>query len=375
MTTLPARTRPNGHAHEVDLTPGEVQCPYCGQSVSRKEFKEIQARMVAEEAARSAKREQQIKDGFAREMVKVEVAKKAEIEKARREATAVADKKSKLLRANQEATIAARLDAERQKGAKALAEAVTLAKLEHTAEKLRLETTLADLQRKLAAKTPYQLGEPGEVALYEALSAAFTEHQCRISRVPKGRVGPDLIVEVLDYGNVVIGSVIVDAKNHRRWSNTFISKIKSDQRETGASWAILASSVFPKGSQGLAVVEGVIVCDHALVPGLMEMLRRQLVEVHRQRLTAEDRDQKATTLLDFIGSTTCGELLGQFAAISDGLLALDQREISTHETTWRRRSELVRSLQAAHTEFMAVVDAIMNGTVESVMGEEGEASA
>jgi hypothetical protein len=140
----------NGHddiKHTIGVA--EDQCPWCGAPITRKEFKAIRARMAAEEAERSAKREQQIREGFARETAKAEAAKKAEVEKARKEAATVADKKIKLLRANQDAVIAARLETEREKAAKKLGDAVSAEKLAHAAEKLRLETALSDMQRRL----------------------------------------------------------------------------------------------------------------------------------------------------------------------------------------------------------------------------------
>jgi hypothetical protein len=370
MRTLEGRNRrPNGHSHEVDLTSGEAQCPYCGQPISRKEFKELRARMVAEEAARSAKREQQIKDGFAREIAKAEASRKAEVEKARREATAAVEKKLKAVRENQEAVVAARVTAERERAAKKQAEAVNAEKLAHEAEKLRLEAMLGDLQRKLQSKTPHQLGEPGEIALHEAILGAFPEEQCRAVRVPKGQAGPDIIIEVLDHG-VTVGSIIVDAKNHAKWSSRFIAKLKSDQRVTSADWAILASNTYPKDSaKGLCVVDGIIVSDPAYVVTLVGMLRRQIIEVYRQRLTAQARDETAAALLTFIASPGCADLLGQFAKVSDGFLALEDREISTHKATWGKRAALINSLQAAHADLLAAIDRIIGGSAGSALEE------
>jgi hypothetical protein len=361
------------HLHKPDGIVAEPHCPTCLQSVTP----EVYRRIAGEQRARDAQIERSVETRFAREIARLQTTKKSEIAKAIKEALTAADAKLKALAANQEGLVAARLEADRGKSAKALDEAVASTKLEHAAEKLRLETALADLQRKLAAsaKTPFQLGEPGEAALYEALVGTFAEDQCRISRVAKGRAGPDLIVEVLDHAGVAIATVVVEAKNHRRWSNAFITKVRSDQRDAGASWSILATNTFPKNGRGLAVIEGVIVCDPAFVPAVMELLRRQIFTVHRQRLTAVERDEKAAALLDFIGSSACADLLDQFVKIANGLHALDQREISTHETVWKRRAELVRSLQAAHADFMGAVGAIINGPVEPMLDEEEEVPA
>ena len=62
----PQHRRPNGHEiHDPD-SPGEAHCPYCGQPVSRKEFREIQTRIEMEERARIAKIEADLKARVAR---------------------------------------------------------------------------------------------------------------------------------------------------------------------------------------------------------------------------------------------------------------------------------------------------------------------
>jgi hypothetical protein len=155
----------------------------------------------------------------------------------------------------------------------------------------------------------------------------------------------------------------VDAKNTSKWSSKFISKLKSDQRVLSADWAILASNTYPRDSaRGLCVVDGVIVSDPTYVVTLVELLRRQIIDVHKQRLTGEARNEKAAALLDFVASPGCADLLDQFAKISDGLQEIEAKEISVHQTTWKRRGELIGSLQRAHQEFLTAFDAIMNGT-------------
>jgi uncharacterized Zn finger protein (UPF0148 family) len=102
MTIETITTRPAGHTHKPTGGVDETSCPYCGQPISRKEFREIQARIEGEERARIAKVEQALKDRFGREKAQAEAKMKAEIEKAKKDATKAAD-----------TVIAARLKAQR----------------------------------------------------------------------------------------------------------------------------------------------------------------------------------------------------------------------------------------------------------------------
>src|SRR6266446_419150 len=121
--------------HEADLHADASQCPYCGQPISRKQYREIRERIEGQERARIAKVEQTLKDRFAREKERAET------------------------------------------------EAVNAEKVKLFAEKLKLEEKLQEMQRALQKRSAAELGEEGEVDLFEALKTAFPGD--RISRVAK----------------------------------------------------------------------------------------------------------------------------------------------------------------------------------------------
>jgi hypothetical protein len=359
MTTLQGRSRlPNGHAHEVDRSSGEAQCPFCGAPLGRKRLREIQTRMTAEEAERSAKREQQIRDGFAREMAKAEATKKAAIDKARREATKVADSKLKVLAANQEATINARLQAQRETLEKAKAKAVSDEKAKAYEEKLRLEEKLQELTRQLQKKTAHELGDPAEVDTLAQLEAAFSGD--RVSRVVKGVKGPDILIEVVHNG-AVVGKIVVDCKNHKKWSNGFTAKLRTDQLAEGADFAILSTAVFPAGARQLHVQDNVIVADPARVPVLVHLLRRQIIDNCMLKLGAEARDTKAGELYKFILSPTCDDMFDRLLKLTRDAQVLDAAEAKAHQATWMKRAELLVGVLAVREQFVSVVADIVGG--------------
>src|SRR5204862_7900449 len=93
------------HTHKPNGSADEAMCPYCGQPISRKEFKEIRARIEAEERARIAKVEQSLKERFAREKALAEAGAKAAIGKAKRDAAKAAEAQIRLVRAKVDETI------------------------------------------------------------------------------------------------------------------------------------------------------------------------------------------------------------------------------------------------------------------------------
>jgi hypothetical protein len=337
----------------------EPRCPYCGAPLTRKEFDEIRRLIEAEERARIGNVEQNLKERFALEQQQLATKAKTEVEKARREAAA------QVVKAKRDA--AAREAAIRQEAAKSataalapkIAQAVSAEKAKAYTEKLKLTEQLDDMKRRLEKRTAGELGDEAEIDLFDALRREYPIDQ--IARVPKGRAGGDILHDVVHNG-VVVGRVVLDSKNHSRWSSRFISKLASDLIEHRADHAVLSSSVFPTGARQLHVVDGVIIAHPARVVVLVALLRRQIIATHLLKLGNSMRDEKRDELYGFITSDRCTQLLDRIGSLSSDVLELDAKEESSHRTVWKRRSDLIRAIHGVHGEFTAEIERIITGT-------------
>jgi hypothetical protein len=83
------------------------------------------------------------------------------------------------------------------------------------------------LENQLKKKTPNELGDGAEIDLFEALRESFSGD--KITRIPKGQMGADIVHEVL-YKGETCGRIIVDSKNSPKTSS--ISKCKRKHRTT-----------------------------------------------------------------------------------------------------------------------------------------------
>lgn len=373
--------------HRNGLDTGDCRCPWCRQTVSRDELIEIQVRQdeLAAEIEAEVKsrliheRDAEIAEIRQEAAAAIEAAQRAATKREatiRREAAAAAaaslapklakaeqDRKTieqqmKALRTSQQTIIAERLAAQRETFEKAIGDAVLAERAKYVTEKLALEGQLDDLKRRVQARTANQLGEPGEIDLYERLTAAFPDD--RVSRVVKGVPGPDVLVEVVHNGEV-IGKIALDSKVHARWQNKFTSKLRSDQLAEDADFAILSTSVFPKDATQLHIQDGVIVADPARVPVLVHLLRSQIIENYTLRLTAEARDAKAERLLAYVVSPGCRDLLDRIVRLTTDMASLDLREADVHATTWKKRADLIRGVVDIHGQFSSAVSAIISG--------------
>jgi hypothetical protein len=352
------------HLHEAGLHADTAQCPYCGQSISRKEFKEIQARIEAEGRERVAKVEQVLKDRFAREQQQAEAKAKVAVEQAKKEATKLAEQQIKTLKANQETVIAARLKTQREGVERKLAEAVNTERAKHFGEKLKLEEQLQEMQRRLQKKTANELGDEGEIDLFGELKREFTND--KIERVRKGKEGGDIVHQIIGQNGQTCGKIIYDVKNTSRFMTKYLTKLRADQLREEADHAVLSTQAFPAGTQQLAVVNGVVIAHPARSIAVASLLRRQVIQVHALRLGKEGREQKAQALYAFMISARAAELWDEIAKATEGFRALDLSEKTAHEKTWGRRADLIRAVQGVHDEFSAAIDRIIGGAEASL---------
>jgi hypothetical protein len=270
-------------------------------------------------------------------------------------ARAKADAAAQIEKARREASKAAAA-ALQPKIAQAVAQAVQVERTKTYGEKLAMEQQLEELKRKLQRKSAHDIGEPAEVDLHAMLVSAFPGDN--ISRVAKGVRGPDVVVEVIHQGNLA-GKIILDSKDHLRWSNKFTQKLRADQISEGADFAILSTTTFPAGKEHIHVQDNVVVASPARILALVELLRRLVIQSYIQRLSIEARNSKAEAVFDFITSAACSDLFEKIGKLTGELDAIDRAEMVQHEKVWSRRAEVNRAIRSAYEDFTATVNRII----------------
>lgn len=355
------------HAHRPSTAIGEAteRCPLCGQPVPQIQYTALQKKLEAQVRAGLEEAEKTLRDKLAREQQQAIAKAQAEVATAKKDAAAQVEK-AKRDAASREAAI-------RQEATKAataalmpkIAEAVAVERKQAFAEKLRLNERLENMKREIESSRAFELGESGELDLFTTLTQQFSAAGDKISRLPKGRNGPDILQDIVVSGNA-IGRIIYDSKNHKKWQSAFTRRLRQHMIDHGADHAILSTAAFPANARQIFLHDGVVVAAPGRVVVLAELLRRQVVTMHSLRLTNEARIEKTAELYSFIRSDRFAKLFDQLEALADHLIELDAKETSAHQTTWKRRGELIRAIQRLNAEFTGEVERIIGtGSSES----------
>jgi Uncharacterized protein conserved in bacteria (DUF2130) len=220
------------------------------------------------------------------------------------------------------------------------------------------------LESQLQRKTANELGDGGEIDVFEAVREAFDGSGGKTTRIPKGQQGPDILHDVFHKGQLC-GRIVVDAKIRQCWQNNFVTKLRQDQVEAGAEHAILATTVFPAGKKEMCIESGVIVMSPGRVVHMVQLLRQAIISMHIKGLSMKERTSKMTRLYKLITSDAYTGKLTEANKLTKDILELEVQEQTAHTNVWKKRGSLMKRMQSVLREVDTEVAAVVEGDDEA----------
>jgi hypothetical protein len=251
------------------------------------------------------------------------------------------------------------LVAQRQALEKDKSNALLKQQSEHNRERESYHKKFKDMEQKLQKKTANELGDGGEIDLFEALRDAFQGD--KIARIQKGRPGPDILQEVL-YKGEVCGRIVTDSKVRQGWQNAYVTKLRKDKVEANAEHAILATTVFPAGKKDLYIDSDVIVASPGLVVHLTGLLRQAMITMHIKGLSLSERSNKMSQLYNLITSESYRKRFAEAERLAQDVLDLDVQEKKDHDIVWRKRGTMATRIKGVLRDVETDVAAVIERT-------------
>lgn len=202
-----------------------------------------------------------------------------------------------------------------------------------------LEQQLRDAQHKLQQGSQQTQGEILELEIEALLRDTFAHDG--IEEIKKGQSGADIRQIVCSKNGTRCGVILWEFKNYQKnWSDTWVTKLKQDQRKEGASIAILVSSTLPSSMKvDMDFNDGVWICKPSLVIPLATALRDRLHEVARQKAIGEHRGKKADLMFDYVTGTEFRQQVEALVEVHQEMIEQIDRERKAFESTWKKREQ------------------------------------
>jgi len=318
------------------VTKETIKCPDCGAVIELSEAisHDIEVRLkqqyeneigktkkaIEEKAKKEAQESLNIKISDLNEQLEektknLKEAQRQELELRKRQRELV-EKEEKL-----ELELSRKIDAERQKiiqkTSKEFEETHRLKDAEKDKQLDDMKKQIDELKRKSEQGSQQMQGEVLELELEESLKEEFPFDV--IEPVAKGVKGGDIIQTVKTQSGRICGKILWETKRTKNWSDSWILKLKDDQRDAKADLAILVSETLPKGFHHFRLISGVWVTDILSAVSLALALRVVLIQVARERETQVGKKEKMELAYNYL---TGQEFRNRVEAIVESFTAM-----------------------------------------------------
>jgi len=160
------------------------------------------------------------------------------------------------------------------------------------------EKRITELKRQLQQGSQQLQGEVQELAIEDILKKEFPSDD--IQEVPKGIKGADVIQAVCNSNGAVCGTIVWESKNAKNWSQSWVQKLKEDQRSLKAEHAVIISKVIPDDINNFTLRDGVWISNMQSAIGLAYALRHHLLNVYAVSIANQGKASKAEIIYNYL---------------------------------------------------------------------------
>ncbi|MDD5427624.1 MAG: DUF2130 domain-containing protein [Candidatus Omnitrophica bacterium] len=332
-----SRLKKKEETHRQEMQAKELE--FQNKLITERKKTEEQARKKAEESINIeiSDLKEQLKD----ERTKREALQREELV-LRKQQRELEDSKKNL-----ELEMMRKLDEEREKIEGLVAQRIID---EHRLKDAEKDKKLADalkqvdeLKRKMEQGSQKTQGEVLELELEAILKKEFPFDD--IEPVSSGVRGADILQIVKTQSGRTCGKILWEIKRTRAWSDSWIQKLKDDQREAKAGLAVLVSEALPQGFHHFRQMDGgVWVTDVPSVVSLAIALRVVLVQVANAREAETGKKEKMELIYAYL---TGPEFKNRVSAIIEAFRAMNEdleSEKRAMQRIWERRAKQIEKV-------------------------------
>ncbi|MEK9200833.1 MAG: DUF2130 domain-containing protein [Patescibacteria group bacterium] len=229
---------------------------------------------------------------------------------------------------------------------------------------LEMQKQLADalkvneeLKHKLQQGSQQNQGEVMELELERLLRQEFPNDV--IAPVSKGVRGADLIQEVWDKTGTKSGVILWEIKN-AKWSDSWIAKLKEDQRQLKAEIAVVVSENLPSDIKCAVFRDQVWICGREFAIGMAMALRANLIQAHYIKRSVAGKNEKMEVLYNYLSGVEFTQRIEAIVEAFDVMREEIEKEKRWFAAKWTKQEKSLRAV-IDHTHGM-------HGDLAGIMG-------
>jgi hypothetical protein len=231
-----------------------------------------------------------------------------------------------------------------------------------------MQRQIEELRRKAEQGSQQLQGEAQELELESLLRLKFPRDT--IEAVAKGEFGGDVLHRVTGPQGNLCGTILWEAKRTKNWSDSWLSKVRDDQRAAKAEIALIVSQALPRGVESFDLIDGVWITDSRCAVPVATALRHSLIELSTARQAGEGQQTKMEIVYQYLtGPRFRHRVEAIVEKFSDMQADLD-RERKTMTRLWAKRDQQIRGVIASTAGMYGDLQGIAGKTLQEIDGLE-----
>jgi hypothetical protein len=229
-----------------------------------------------------------------------------------------------------------------------------------------MQKALEDAQRRGLASSERFRGEVQELDLEESLKSNFIYD--KISEVPKGILGADVIQEVFDSMGRPCGNIIWECKRTKAFNEDWVIKLKDDLIRSKGNIAIIVTQTLPEDISCFAWRNGVWVTSFANYLELVMVLRMNLMELKRIEKLNEGKGEKMSQVYNYLSSD---EFRNKIQSVAETFMAMREQleqEKRAFQRQWATREMQIRRLTDGTISIVGDLQGLMGSSMPMIDG-------
>ncbi len=231
-----------------------------------------------------------------------------------------------------------------------------------------MQKALEDAQRKGLASSERFRGEVQELDLEDALRSNFMFD--KITEVPKGINGADVIQEVFDNMGRSCGMIVWECKRTKSFNEEWVKKLKDDVIRTKGNIAIIVSQSLPEEITSFAWKDGVWVCNFSSYIELASVIRLNLMELKRVEKLNEGKGEKMAQVYNYLSSD---EFRYKIQSIAETFITIREQleqEKRAYTKHWSSREMQIKRLTEGTVSIVGDLQGLMGNSMPAIEGME-----
>ncbi|MGD2112197.1 MAG: DUF2130 domain-containing protein [Gammaproteobacteria bacterium] len=229
-----------------------------------------------------------------------------------------------------------------------------------------MQKQIEDLKRRAEQGSQQLQGEVLELELEELLKSRFPFD--RIEPVPKGEFGGDVVQRVTGAGGQYSGAILWESKRTKHWSDTWLPKLREDQRTAKAEIAVIVSQALPRDVDTFEMVDGVWVIHPRAALPVAAILRQSLIDVAQARQAGEGQQSKTEMIYQYLTGPRFRQRVEAIVEAFSTMQSDLDRERKAIMKQWAKRDEQINRVMQATVGMYGDLQGIAGRTLQEIEG-------